>query len=62
MGTRHNQIHEVELNVNADFHNFDMFNISFLHKMSKYLFHEHNYEGRSHGKMFSVMSTRYVQI
>ena len=40
----------VELNVNADFHNFDMFNISFIHKMSKYLFHEHNYEGRSHGK------------
>ena len=52
----------VEYNVNADFHNFYMINISFIHKMSQYLFHEHNYEGRSHGKMFSVMSTRYVQI
>ena len=38
----------VELNVNADFHNFCIFNISFIHKMSKYLFHEHNYEGHSH--------------
>ena len=40
----------VELNVNADFHDFYMFNISFIHKMSKYLFHEHTYEGHSQGK------------